>query len=111
MKNLLKRTISVCAVVLLFAFGAYAQKSKTDTKPDRSGTSAASVPGKVVVIVVGAAAKAAWATTKFVVKDIAKPVAKAVFLKAAPKLTLYILKKSPAIAKRALPMALKLAVL
>lgn len=111
MKNLSKRTISVCAVVFLLAFGAYAQKSKNEIRSDRSGTSAASVPGKVAVIVVGTAAKVVWATTKFVAKDVAGPIAKAVFLKAAPKLTLYVLKKSPKITAKLAPTALKLALL
>ncbi len=97
--------------MLLLAFGAYAQDSKNETKPKSSGTSAASVPVKVVVVVVGSAAKVAWVTTKFVAKEVAAPVAKAVFLKAAPKMTLYMLKKSPAIAKRVLPIALKFALL
>jgi|CXWL01.1.fsa_nt_gi hypothetical protein len=111
MKKLFKRTVSVCAVVLVLAFGAYAQNSKNEVKSNQSGTSAASIPGKVAVIVVGTAAKVAWATTKFVAKDVAGPIAKTVFLKAAPKLTLYVLKKSPKIAAKLAPRALKLALL
>ena len=90
----------LCAV-LLFAVSANAQD-------ERSRPAANSNVG---VIIVKSAAKAAWVTTKFVAKDIAKPVAKAVFIKAAPKLTVYALKKSPMIAKRVLPLAMKLALL
>ncbi len=65
----------------------------------------------VAVVIVGSAAKAAWVTTKFTAKHVAKPVLKAVFLKAAPKLTLYALKNSPRIAAKVAPTALKLALL
>lgn len=105
MKRPFFRIIAVCAFLLVFAAAANAQsKPKVVEKRDRDSSN-------IAVVIVGSAAKAAWVTTKFVAKDIAKPVAKTVLLKAAPKLTIFALKSAPVIAKRVLPIALKLAVL
>jgi hypothetical protein len=111
MKKLAKLTLSVCAVLLTAAFTSHAETKPKPTpkKPDHHSSNATAIPGKVAVVVIGSAGKAAWATTKFVAKDLAAPVAKAVFVKAAPKITVYALKQSPKLAAHALPIALKLA--
>ena len=98
MKNLLKRTICICAVLLAVAFAA-------------NGQAKAETPQNVAVFIVSTAAKSAWVTTKFTAKHVVKPVLKAVFVKALPKMTLYALKKSPGIAKKLPPTAIKLALL
>ncbi|MFZ1699823.1 MAG: hypothetical protein WBO10_02700 [Pyrinomonadaceae bacterium] len=110
MKDLIERTFLACAVLLLFAAAGSAQSnSKSASSRQRSVTSSAlAAPGKVVIVVVGTAAKAAWGTTKFTAKHMAKPVAKTIFLKAAPKIGAFALKQT---AKRALPLAVKLALL
>ena len=105
MKRIFRLLLPLCAV-LLFALSANAQDKGSGSKKDDRRSNQ-----NVAVIVVKSAAKAAWVTTKFVAKDIAKPVFQAVIIKAAPKLTVYALKKSPMIAKRVLPYALKLALL
>jgi hypothetical protein len=101
MRIFIKLLLPLCAVVL-FTMSANAQAhAKEKDRGNRSGPA---------VIIVKSAAQAAWTTTKFVAKDIAKPVAKAVLVKAVPKVTVYMLKKSPVIGKRVLPIALRLAV-
>lgn len=98
MKVLLRRSICICAVLLVSAFAAY-------------GQSKAEASSNVAVVVVSSAAKAAWVTTKFTAKHVVKPVLKTVFLKALPKITVYALKKAPVIAKKVTPTAIKLALL
>jgi hypothetical protein len=66
--------------------------------------------GQIAVIVVGQTAKAAWKTTKFTASEIAKPVLKGIFLKAAPKLTAFGLRLTGKAIKKGLPVAQKLAV-
>lgn len=88
--------------MLAIAVGANGQAKSKPRQPDRDGGT------NVAVIVVSSAAKGAWATTKFTAKYIAKPVAKTIFLKAAPKVGVFLVKQT---AKRALPLAMKLAVL
>ncbi len=105
MRRSLFRFVAVCAALFVLSIAANAQsKSKVVEKRDRDSSN-------VAMVIVGSAAKAAWVTTKFVAKDIAKPVAKAILLKAAPKLTVFALKSAPVVAKRVLPAALKLALL
>lgn len=98
MKTLLKRTICISAVLLAMAFAANGQ-AKTEASQN------------VAVFIVGTAAKSAWVTTKFTAKHVVKPVLKAVFVKALPKMTIYALKNSPKIAKKITPTAVKLALL
>src|SRR5688572_16104313 len=102
MKGIVRLLLPLCTVLLFAASAAAQDQSKQNDR--RSGPSPA-------VVIVKSVAKGAWVTTKFVAKDIAKPVAKAVLLKAVPKITVYALKASPRIAKRVLPLALKLALL
>lgn len=104
MKKILIRILTTTALVIAFAAAANAQASST--QPARSGSSR-----NPAVIVVSSAAKAAWVTTKFVVKDVAKPTAKIIFLKAAPKIALFGLKRTPGAAKRLAPIAVRLALL
>jgi len=98
MKKLLKRPIGIWAVRLAVAFAA-------------NGQAKAEASSNIAVFIVGTAAKSAWVTTKFTAKHVVKPVLKVVFVKALPKMTLYALKKSPAIAKKITPTAIKLALL
>ena len=63
---------------------------------------------KVPVVIVRSAAKSAWVVTKFAAGHLAKPVAKAVFLRATP----FLLKSAGKFAlKRGLPLAAKVALL
>lgn len=66
----------------------------------------------MAVIVVGSAAKGAWGTTKFIVRDLAVPVAKSLVkslvVHAAPAAAKFALKES---GKYLLPLALKLSIL
>ncbi|HQX57302.1 MAG TPA: hypothetical protein PLP07_15360 [Pyrinomonadaceae bacterium] len=84
----------------------------TSKKSDSVISSIANGAGKVTVVVVGSAAKAAWATTKFAAKDIAKPlvvsVGKPLLLKAAPNVTMFALKLTGKSVKKAVPLAAKL---
>lgn len=105
MKRILGLLLSLCAI-LVFAVSATAQDKVSRAKKAERGTGQ-----NVAVIIVRSAAKATWVTTKFVAKNIAKPVLKAVLLKAAPKVLMFTLKKAPLVAKHALPWALKLALL
>ncbi len=111
MKNLLKH-LSPIGVILFFSVAISAQSSSTS---DNSGSSVAGAvakgAGKTVVIVVGSAAEAGWVVTKFTAKQVAKPVAKTIFLKAVPKLTVFVLKNSSTFARKLAPQALKIALL
>ncbi|MEQ1645061.1 MAG: hypothetical protein ABL959_16545 [Pyrinomonadaceae bacterium] len=98
MKTFIKRSICIGAVLLALAFTA-------------NGQAKAETPQNVAVFIVGTAAKSAWVTTKFTAKHVVKPMLKTVFVRALPKLTLYALKKSPKIAKKLTPTAIKLALL
>lgn len=66
--------------------------------------------GKVTYIVVKETAKIAWKTTKFTAGEIAAPIAKAIIVKAAPKVTLFMLKQSGNVIEKATPIALKAAI-
>jgi hypothetical protein len=102
------------AVLLLLAFCAAAsgQKpaklQKSEVKKQSPGEQLLGLTGKAAVIIVGQTAKAAWKTTKFTASDMAKPVAKAILLKAAPKLTVFALKLTGKAAVKALPIGKRL---
>ena len=104
----------VSACVLTVVFNAQAQKKSVpankQNQPARVAPSNGS--GNVAVVIISSAAKVAWGTTKFVVRDVAAPVAtsllKPVALHAAPAVAKFALKKS---AKYLLPLALKLSIL
>ena len=67
------------------------------------------IAGKVGFVVVKETAKIAWKTTKFTAGEIAAPVAKGILLKAAPKVSLFLLKQSGNVVEKAAPIALKAA--
>ncbi len=100
MKKFILFVLPLCAVSL-FAMDVSGQGV--------AGTAARGT-GKAAVIVVGSAAKGGWVTTKIVTKHIVAPVAKAVLLKAAPKITVFALKTAGTIAHKAVPAAAKLGV-
>jgi hypothetical protein len=94
-----------CAVVLLaLSVSAQHARGSDDKKRDRADTSSPNA----AVLVIGSAARGTWAVTKFATRTVAKPVAKTVFLKAAPAVTKFALKNT---AKRALPLFVKLSLL
>lgn len=102
MKQQLRYLRLTCAVLLLSATSFACIDEELPAKAQKSE------PRNPAVVVVGSAAKGTWALTKFATKTIAKPTAKAVFLKAAPAITKFALKNA---AKHALPLMLKLSVL
>lgn len=109
----MKRTIfniSLIGALALFAAWTVPAQDSAKRSGQKSGqsSSAAATAAKVPVIVVGSAAKLTWATTKFTTKHLAKPVAKAAIVKAAPAATKFILKNG---AKYLLPIAVKLSIL
>ena len=71
----------------------------------------AKTTAKVPVIIVGSAAKAGWEITKFGTTHVAAPMAKALFVRAAPKAGMYMLKNTALGVKYGLPLALKLSIL
>lgn len=99
-------------VIFCVSFATGQQKSDNDKNSQSSlaGTLARGF-GKTTVIVVGSAAEATWVTTKFTANHVAKPVAKTIFVKAIPKLTIFAIKKSPIVAKKLAPTIMKLALL
>ncbi|MBK9216206.1 MAG: hypothetical protein IPM59_11530 [Chloracidobacterium sp.] len=105
MNRIFRLLLPLCAVLLL-AVSLHAQDKGSRSKKAERNTGQ-----NAVVIIVKSAAKATWVTTKFVAKNVAKPVLKAVLLKAAPKVLIFTLKNAPVVAKHALPWALKLALL
>ena len=76
-----------------------------------NGQKKAEASSNVAVVIVSSAAKAVWVTTKFTAKHVVKPVLKTVFVKVLPKMTVYALKKSPVIARKLTPTAIKLALM
>lgn len=113
MKNLLIKTVCVAACVFAFGAAASAQNTSKEPRPDDDNVVANVLEGtgKVTYVVVRSAGKAAWGTTKFTAKHIAKPVAKTVLLKAAPKITVFSLKSAGTAGKHLAPIAVKLALL
>src|SRR5258705_11748290 len=86
---------------LLFSFSIFAQaQDKVSVeKKDRNiivvgAGKTLEVAGKVAVIVVKETAKIAWKTTKFTASELAAPTAKALLLKVAPKVSLFLIKKA-----------------
>jgi hypothetical protein len=103
MKKYLFITLLFCACVFLFSTSGHAQAS-APVKILRGG-------GKAAVIVVGSAAKVSWEFTKFAAGRVAKPVAKAIIVKGAPKAAMFMLKSTGLGAKYALPWVVKLSLL
>jgi hypothetical protein len=113
MKKLLLKTVCVAACVFAFTAAASGQRSPKDQRSgdDNIVENVLEVTGKATVVVVRSAGKAAWGTTKFSAKHVAKPVAKTVLLKAAPKITVFTLKSAGTAGKHFTPIAVKLALL
>jgi hypothetical protein len=93
--------------VLFFAFAtvAKAQNKVSVQSKDRNvivvgASKTLEVAGKATVIVIKETAKIGWEVTKVTVGEIAAPTAKVILLKAAPKVSLFLLKKSAPIAAR-----------
>jgi hypothetical protein len=93
--------------LLLFSFSTFAnaQDQVSSEKKDRNiivvGTGRTlEIAGKVTVIVVKETAKIVWKTTKFTAGEIAAPTAKALLLKVAPKVSLFLIKKAVPIAAK-----------
>lgn len=103
--------------VLLFSFQiiANAQDNAPADKKDRNiivvgAAKTLEVGGKVTYIVVKETAKIAWKTTKFTAGKVAAPIAKAVVVKATPKVSMFILKQSGNVIEKAAPIMLKAAI-
>ncbi len=109
MKKLILRITVLCSLLLAFSLAANAQKVtvKSQKKSSNVGVTILKGTGKAAVIVVGTSAKIAWGTTKFIAKDIARPL----LVRVAPRMAKLMLKSSGVVAKRALPLAVKLSVL
>lgn len=87
-----------------------AASKRADAKETSAGGQLLNLSGKVAVIIVGQTARAAWTTTKFAASDVAKPIAKGIFLKAAPKITVFALKLTGQAMKKGVPVVEKLAI-
>lgn len=111
MKKYILPAFLLCAVILLFGDTVTCQK-KAEVKQNGAISQVANFAGQVTVILVKSAGQAAWATTKFTAKDIAKPIiigiAKPLLLKAAPKLSMFALKLTGNALKKGIPFAGKL---
>lgn len=101
--------------VLLFSFQIItnAQDNAPAEKKDRNiivvgATETLKIGGKVTYIVVKETAKIAWKATKFTAGEVAAPVAKAIVVKAAPKVSMFMLKTSGKIIQKGTPIAAKL---
>ena len=111
-----KKIIKVIILgILLFSFQilANAQSNVPLEKKDRNiiivgATKTLKVGGKVTYIVVKETAKIAWEVTKFTAGEIAAPVAKAIVVKAVPKVSLVMLKITGKIIQKGVPIAAKL---
>jgi hypothetical protein len=111
MRSTFAKAVVICLCIFAFTAVAAAQKAST-SKSDSVISTIANGAGKVTVVVVGSAAKVAWATTKIAAKDVAKPllvsVAKPLLLKATPAISGYALKLTGQAMKKAVPFAAKL---
>jgi len=107
------RLFAGCACLLVFAVSSAAQTNSQPKHDDDRSTTAQILggTGKVAVVVVGSAAKIGWEVTKFTAAYAAKPVAKTLLVKGAPKAAVLMLKTGGLGAKYLLPLALKLSVL
>ncbi len=103
MKKYILPALLLSAVLLLFG-GTVAGQKKIESKKSGATTKVANFAGQITVIIVKSAAKAAWETTKFTAKDIAKPL----LLKAAPKATMFALKLTGTALKKGIPVVGKL---
>ncbi len=106
-KNLSK----LCIAILILLFSCSIATSQTQSLTVRKrNVAAASVEktAQIAFVVVKETAKVAWKTTKFTAGEIAAPVAKAIVVKAAPKVSLFVLKQSGNLLEKGAPIAAKL---
>ena len=102
--KLVKITIT-CAFALVFSAAAFGQSNGASARSSGSiGSAMLHGTGKVAVVIIKSAGKAAWETTKFTAKDIAKPL----LLKAAPKVAMFALKLTGTTMKNGIPVVSKL---
>ncbi len=101
--NLLK-IATTCAFALMFSAAAFGQSNTAPTKQNGAITQVANFAGQVTVIVVKSAGQAAWATTKFSAKNIAKPL----LFKAVPAVSKFAYKLTGKAIKKGIPVASKL---
>lgn len=92
------------AAILFLGGPAFGQSNAASTKQNGAITRVANFAGQVTVIVVKSAGKAAWETTKFSARNIAKPI----LFKALPKVSMFALKLSGKAIKKGIPVASKL---
>jgi len=111
MKNILVKGLFVGVCMLAVHIAANAQESTNHSSGGSVAGILAKTTVKVPVIIVGSAAKAGWEVTKFGTKHVAAPIAKALFVRAAPKAGIYMLKNTALGIKYGLPLALKLSIL
>lgn len=97
---------ALCLLVLYSA--ANGQQQAAGIKKQSTTTQVLNMTGKVAVIVVGQTAKAAWKTARFTAVEVGKPAANAIFLKAAPKMTIWAAKLTGKAFEKALPIGKKL---
>jgi len=111
MKNILVRGLFVGVCILAVHIAANAQQKANHSSGGSIAGAVAKTTAMVPVIIVGSAAKAGWEITKFGTKHVAAPMAKALFVRAAPKAGMYMLKNTALGVKYGLPLALKLSIL
>ena len=111
MKNTLVRGLFVGVCLFAVHIAASAQSAKHVSNGGSVAGTVAKTTALVPVIIVGSAAKAGWEITKFGTKHVAAPMAKALFVHAAPKAGMYMLKNTALGVKYGLPLALKLSIL
>ena len=111
MKRQFWKAAFICALACTAGISASAQQTKA--KSDRNALTSASAT--VGVILVKSAAKAAWKTTKFVAKDVARPAAVSILkpfvLRVVPQAAKLGLRYGGTAAKNLLPHAWKVALL
>ena len=105
MKDKLLKGVILSVFLLIFCASANAQNSSMAEK-------ALALTGKVTVIIAGQTAKITYKTAKFAAKEVVLPVAKVtlktVFLKAAPKVSMFLLKETGKAAEKSIPIGIKL---
>ena len=113
MRNLLIQVLAVGLCMLSISMLVAAQQKVTKAAGTGSGvaTSVVKTTAKVPVIIVGTAAKAGWEITKFAAVRVAKPAAKTLIVRGAPRAAVYVLKSTGLTAKYLLPFAIKLSLL
>ena len=111
MKNILVRGLFVGVCMLAVHVAGSAQQSASHAPGGSVAGAVAKTTAKVPVIIIGSAAKAGWEITKFGTKHVAAPIAKTLFVRAAPKAGIYMLKNTALGVKYGLPLALKLSIL